>query len=683
MTQRNPPAMHHQRDASRKRRSPIVRDVRRRGVIIIIALFGVLLVAGVFAFTLNTARQIERRIVVQHAADSAARSAAGFTARQFNVISMNNVAMTRILAVVPHLDAQPLAVSMTLKDQTAFRDAIVGHLGAIPPSERWLPDRLRALETQLTEEIEILAPMDEYFSSNDLTRYTHYRGGSGRFWQALEALDQHNQIIMADLGILAQNHSIEAGNFNLRREEMAYAFTLPVVADPPLRRGVFDDFERPVRFGLLPGADNRLSPGNRPNPNGLGQVDHAEFNRGPWDVLFGWRHRIRGAREGYWVGGGGGSNQVVSGNRGGVPFSRAPRAARGSRGTFVTTSQEPDRYGLYSEYQRLSQRTSRFANEHLRQSQFGRYANQIANLKLQYVWPGRRGANRIHDPQWVINIHEAFEIADDPQMRERIRETVYIGSEIKSRYPYGHPQFLSPGSWTWTTRGGRDNPFITPRNRNGWIDPRTWEQSPNVTRLTDSIWRDEFEYQVNFDNEIGLSRRADGQMQTVYRIDHFLFLGIDIGEPIDVSNPYDGLNKTSATAPSPVDFDHSLMLRDENSRFRYLTFMGIARASDEPVLVASRFTGEKADSRGDGTDGGVVGIAQAHVFNNHSWDLWTQMWSAQLQRFREQDFNDWVVRMNYDSGLLHEVPRLDSVYYDLMYDYLLRAAPMADMMLRH
>lgn len=652
-------------------RRPATRFLRRRGVILVLSLFSIFLVAGVFAFSLNTARQINRKVVAQHAADSAARTAAGFTARQFNIVAMNNVAMSRIIAVIPHLDAQPVAVDRTLKDQTAFRDAMNMHLSSLPGSISWVRGNLTEMRDELNTEIGVLEPVHDFFNRFDLEAYTHYSGGSGHFWQALEALDQYNQLALTELGVAAQTAGIEAGRANLMGEEMAYAFTLPVVNEPPWERGRFNDFNRPVNQGLLPP-----------------EVDHREFNRGPWDTVFGWRRLVRGAREGYWVPGEATERQVTSSDRGGVPHSRSTGRTVRSGGRFVTTGQEPNRYGVWGEYHQIERRIHSFHDRHLRLSRYRTYAHEVARIKNGYLWSNRPIRN-YPDAGWILNIAEAFNLADEIALaREenrnpgvQIRETAWYNIEIKSRYPAGHAQFLSPGTWSTNTRRGQDNPRII--RVNGWDDPRGWAEADGVSQLSPTVWTDEFAYMVNFDRDLGLPLRQDGRAHLVYRVDVYLFLGIEAGGTQVISNPFAGFNRNAIESPAPSDIDHSRLLRDEDSRFRYLTYMGIARSSDFPVMIPDRFVGDKPDSRSDGTDGSVVAIAQAHVFNNHSWDLWTQMWSAQLQRFREQDLSDWVVRMYYDQEKLGLVPMLSPAEFDRMAVYLEQVFPMGSVMLRH
>lgn len=658
---------------------------RNRGIIIVITLFGLFLIAGVFGYILNLGHGVNRRVVTQHGADASVRAGAGWVARSFNTVAMNNVSMTRLIAGVPVFDAMPKATDFSLRDQTAYHEEVSNQLsrGIPAPDSQILTDRLRQLEQELAEEIEILTPMDQYLNHSgfDMSQLTHYRSGDGEFWQAIDAMDHYNQALMTNLGATAQVNAVRGGQVNLAtRSDQGWSVMVPVVAEVPWQRGRFNDFERPVRFGLLPGADDRLSSGNRPDPAGLGQVDEVEFNRGPWDTVFGWRFPIAGERHGYWVPG---DTQVSTGGSGSVPIGSGAGGG-GDSGRFVTTHRDPDEYGVRGEFSQLRRRVSSFRHNHLPHSRFSSHVGQISNFKLRYVWPGRDEPFLVREPEWVVGLEEAVQIAEDPEQRNDIAETAFVVSELKSAYPMDSPNFLAPGTWSFTT-GNDPNPYIT--RRSGWLDPREWDQMPPVTKITDHIWRDEWEYQVAYDHHIGLAPQLDAQgniiPQTVYRIDHFVFLAVNVGERIEVSDPFAGLDPGSAASPAPVDFDHEQMDRDEQTRWQHLTYFSAARLQDHPVMWGSRFTGRKLDSDSDGRDGSLMAIAQAEVFNNHSWDLWTQMWHAQLQRIEPASFTAWVQRMGADGARVGEVPVIVPEHYERMYDYLGRIAPLADDMLKH
>ena len=73
---------------------------------------------------------------------------------------------------------------------------------------------------------------------------------------------------------------------------------------------------------------------------------------------------------------------------------------------------------------------------------------------------------------------------------------------------------------------------------------------------------------------------------------------------------------------------------------QYLTVLGIARRDDRALMWPGRF---------DNTEhyGQMVALAQARVFNNHSFDLWTQSWSAQLEPVGRYD--GWISTFERDA----------------------------------
>lgn len=641
--------------------------VRCRGTVIIITLFGLFVMAGLLSFVINVGAMANRRIMVQHAADATAEAGAVWVARQFNTVALNNVSMSRILAYIPVLDAMPQSVQFTLEDQRALRDAIVGQLGRGVPSQ-WLRENLEKFRDELQAEIDILEPMHDYFQANDVNRLTHYNE-NGDFWIALYAMDQYSQSTMTNLGELAQLSAMRGGQTVLANRENGRgdAMLLPTVPDVPWVRGEFDDFERPVKNGLLPQ-----------------DVDDKIYNRGPWDVLFGWRHRYGGGRHGYWEPGE--TSPVTGGGHGSIPIGRGVGNG-GSRGTFVTTSREPNtHYRTYGEYERLRDMVGNFENHHLEHSRFAQYVRRLADNKLRLVWPNGIGQHQVRDPEWIIDLDEAGDIADDPGTRSRIVETAYVGSEIKSQYPSTHPNFMSPGTWAFTTRSGGENPFM--RIQNGWLDPRGWEDLPTVTKIANHIWRDEWQYEVFYDRQIGIqpayATGPDGEQipipQRVYRIDDFVFLGVNVGEITDYDNPYEGFNPSSPDAPSPTDIDHAVVTRSGNARREFLTYLGIARLDDTAAIWADRFSGNKPDSNEAGRMGSITAITEAHVFNNHSWDLWTQMWHAQLKPV--EDYDNWLDVMTDGYSQLSRTPLAGNIYDDIL-RYLENAQPMAETMLKH
>jgi hypothetical protein len=313
--------------------------------------------------------------------------------------------------------------------------------------------------------------------------------------------------------------------------------------------------------------------------------------------------------------------------------------------------------------------------------------SSLSRSNLFYIWPGDSDPNtddeidpvvtdldEIVNPDWIIRFDEATTLGD--AQPDRIHNTAFFIVEIKSKYPTDHPNFLAEGTWAPVTRSWRWQPRIV--RVGGWEDPRQWTQHPDVESVGPHGWREQWSYTVWFDHDIGIDRVVDDQgnpvAQPVHRIDHFWFAGVNIGEPEDVSNPYEGFDKNADDAPSPVDFNHERVADTPESRRRHLTVLGIASQSDEAEAWPSRFSGAKPLPA-------QVALAQAKVFNNHSWDLWTQMWHARLEPI--SDYAQWGRRMSADASRLGMTDEVDPEVYDNLLEYMTRTTTLGEVVTQH
>ena len=487
------------------------------------------------------------------------------------------------------------------------------------------------------------------------------------------------------------------------------AVLVPVVTQVPWRRGRFDDFEVPVKLGLLPGEHSGLVT----SPSMV--VDDKYTNRGPYDTVFGWRRLRREAGLG-----GDGEPPTVGGvsGGGGNPFGGGPRNVVGGGG-------EPGDIISYNTYgtQRWTQDlVIGYVRNYLYFSRFARWAVDSSNVKLAYLWPGG-DTWEFALPLWQIQY--PVDIPLDPDQPLAFSESCWLRLDIKSRYPRLHGSFMTAGSWAFI-----DTPESRHRTRarvgvgRGWplptytiqlpdgssvrrrmIDPTEIPvYQPNVTvdQAGALTWLYEYEYEALFDGEIGIDPllNADDQMQpqAAYFIQVVMYAGVnrnlwpagvinpaetpDIGgqdppQPPDIAaieNPYDGFERSAEDAPAPVDFDHTQIDASEDNRRRYLTFLGIARRNDRALLWPDRFGGGKPYP-------GIVGIAQAQVFNNHSWDLWTQTWHAQLQNV--QHYNDWLTRIDDSLADAGDSTLVSEDELDELRRYLTSIESLEDLMLAH
>jgi hypothetical protein len=325
----------------------------------------------------------------------------------------------------------------------------------------------------------------------------------------------------------------------------------------------------------------------------------------------------------------------------------------------------PTAYRCYGPYEWLKRRVHSYSAEHLYYTRLGWYEGRVADRKLYNIYPNElpveytdnsglsvrhrdwyhydghlinSGIREVISPDWRTNFDEAASIAE--ARTPEIRETAFMVIEIKSRYPVGHSGFMSPGSWALVEEDNRISPRMVVVG--GWEDPRRW----GVDQTSNWCWRDEWDYQVYYDQTIGLppsyepSTNPDGSstqrpvMQTVYRIDHFVFAGVNVGEEAGVTNPYAGFDPGGDDAPAPMNLDpQRLKHEDEMARMNYLSVLAVVRRPDTPQAWPSRFRGGRPTPN-------LYAMAQARVFNNHSWDLWTQMWHSELEPVSH--YEDWT-----------------------------------------
>jgi len=595
-----------------------------RGIVLVLTILAVILLAGMVMFVINVGRQSTRRLQVQHASDATAIAGAGWVARSLNTVAMNNVNMVRMISLVNVLDAMPDSVRFTKEEHEYTLEAIKGVLGR-GVQDAWVRNQLEDMQQELNDELNVLNPLNNYFTSNDVAQQTFYDGpaGRGEFWKAMEDMDELNTATMESLGELTQLNAVRGGEANLdRMSGDSTAFVVPLKPAFPYVRGQFDDFQRPVLHGILPDA-----------------IDDKEFNRGPFDTVYGWRYLIGGNQPGYWVGGGGGNSASGQGN---VPIGSGVGGGGGG-GHFVSTGPpDPDAYATYSFTRWMLDRIGHFAHDHLPHGRFMHWQNRLTNYKQGYLWPGT-AIRIVIDPEFITDFEEAARLAVSD--RNQIKETWFLAVEMKSKYERGAAGFMTPGTYSYYVTAGQSD-RNTPRTvrMNGWVDARQW----NAEQIGDWQWRDEWEFQTLFDPSIGLPPKlnASGAMvpQTAYRIDTFIFMGVNIGPEYEIRNPHNFGSRSGL--PAPTDLDHNRLKHDdERARREFLSFLAFSEIDDGAIAWPSKFSGNKPYPY-------QVAVAQAHVFNNHSWDLWTQMWEAQLRPVDGVDH--WIELM--DSGDTSALP---------------------------
>lgn len=612
-----------------RRRVLRARSARQRGVVIVIAVFSIFLIAGMIGYVFNTGRHAQMRQETQNAADAVAVGGAGYVARSFNTVAMNNVEISRLIAAVQMLDAMPLAVEYTMADQEATLDVVTSQLTR-GGSDPWVDDQLRMIHDDLIQQIALLREMDQFFnhSGYDVREMTFYNGpgGRGEMWKAMESLDALSQSTMEYVGELQQVNAIQSGRDNMHhRGETTAGFTVPFRPQYIWERYAFDDFRGPVTRGRLPDW-----------------VDDEITNRGPYDAVFGWQSS---QREDVEIPNPDRENERVSDGFG-------SRWSGGTgRGGSVVVSSRVTGYTTFGTWQWLGRvlRDRVDVEGVLYNSQFVTRVNRMAGNKLNYVWPGSAQEWVFLDPQWITSYEEARSIIEAGTPRAAY--TQFIRMDFEQVFINDRPVTSEPVLTDWTIlrpRGGRLN-------------------VPGLPKTGNHTWQDEAEI-VYTDPNTGVETR------TVLTRE-FVWAGMNVGPRIEIRNPNNFTSRVDL--PAPVDFDHSLMFRPQDGAVGQpgepFAFLGIAKQPNTAPMWADLFNSGGYD--------GHVAIAQAGVFNNHSWDLWTQMWHAQLEPV--QDYVGWVNVMEETQGDAGGFPNLDASEVSGVTRYLRSLEELAPILLNH
>lgn len=655
---------------------------RHKGVVLVITLLAIVLLAALVLYVFNLGQQTNARIAAQTEADSAANAGAAWVARSLNTVSMNNVAMARLITNVAVLDAMPMAVAFTYKEQLdahsttdpqGISQAISAQLSR-GVTDWWARDKFQEMLDRIgradenhqyqseerAQELRILESFDSLFNSTqgDVSPMTFYNATAGRglLWQGMESLDELNQVTMENLGVLAQLNAVRGAQINADNTGHPTAMMLPIQPTVPYKRGTFADFQRPIRNGLLPS-----------------DTDDKTTNRGPYDTVYGWRHPRGGRTTGH-----ADQTRIVRGsNRNNVPIGR------GTDGDYIVTGRtDSTAYHVYGPYQWMMYQAHSLRVRSLRYSRFDHWLRTIADIKLRYAFQG--GAiQTIINPEWQIDYDTARTIATDN--RASIVETAYVVVEIKSRYPVDQRPLTPAGMegtdkyWQYVTRHRPSVPWVT--RQSGWVDPETW----NITKVSDHLWRNDWSYEVYFDRDLGMEPilDANGEMvaQTVYRVDHYMFAGVNIGEPVEIRNPFNFPNRNALPAPTELDLT-KLGPNDSSAQEQYLNYMTVVRHHAKPSLWPKLFASKSPNPNN-------MAIAQAQVFNDHSWDLWTQMWRGQLSAFEtgqdggNNQYTAWVNRFEATRDQAVNIPDLTEQDAEDFLKYLRSVESLAPAMLNH
>ncbi|MEM6854275.1 MAG: hypothetical protein AAF593_07690, partial [Planctomycetota bacterium] len=512
------------------------------------------------------------------------------------------------------------------------------------------------VEPNITRQVEFLTPLDELFNQSgyDIARMTFYQssgGDRGELWQAFEALGDLNRATMNNLGVLTQQSAYRGAQISQREGGLAAGgLLLPWLPEVPWEEGAFDDFESAVAEGQLPDGQN-----------------DAEFNRGPFDVLFGQRRWGRL------------SNQIFSNLPEDVrhspnalgwiappstrQFERADVETYLTTGTYEQLLSQVSSLASASNQDRDNRPRSRSAvffqapapptvlNEQapLAPSQWADRVSFAANIKINSVFPGTASANQIvHDPEWITDYRAAEAIVDSGG--QNISYALYLAMEFRRFKADDDFTFTEPELISWGLRRDDGNVLSPPIQGN-----------TALLKIADHVWREELPQSDNPDFEEG----------DVQYLNYIVWLGVNVGEEVNIRNPYNFDGEDRSEMPGPVNFTVGEFEPQDTQTREALRLLGVAHQPKEARFWPEKFDEGRADED-------FVALAQAQLFNNHSWDLWTAMWHAQLTPINGLD--EWMEALEDPQGL-DEMPWLEEEDLDAVAAYLRAAKPLMDLML--
>uniref|UniRef100_UPI003B01A746 hypothetical protein n=1 Tax=Methylobacterium sp. TaxID=409 RepID=UPI003B01A746 len=631
-------------------------------------------------------RHAQLREETQNAADATAVGGAGYVARSFNTVAMNNVEISRLIAAVQVLDSIPLAAEYTVADLEATLTTVENQLARGTAGIPHLREFMLEIQEDLVWQLVQLEEMDELFNHSgydvrDMTYYSHPEGGErGELWKAMESLSALSQATMENVGELSQVSAIQAGKDNMHHQgDEAAAFIAPFEPAYAWRAYSFNDFRQPVVRGRIPDwADDEVT------------------NRGPYDTIFGW-HRYGEDEDP--LGGGGGDTIAGPIERDGFGSRFSSRRGRGNQGP-----RRPRIITIYDTYGTLSWALDLIDNTidrpgTLYNSQFDHRVQLMSAQKINNLWPGSARGGRLFDPQWITDYAQAESIveAGTPEPKYN-RWLQFIELRTETEYPRDGTLLRAIGQ--------RDRVESTEIELVDWDIVRTPGRLltiPGAEKIGNHIWEDEasetwVETEVreirndlpdrdqviaSLENNGAYTVRVFPGGRATVRFDvrvtyfdtnHFTWLGLNVGPEITPRNPNPGGPPADIF---PIDFDHALMFRPQDGAVgrpgEPFAILGVAKQPSTAPMWPRLFRPEAYD--------GHVAIAQAGVFNNHSWDLWTQMWHAQLEPV--QDFAGWVDVMENGRGQANGLPDLSPGEVDGVTEYLRSVEGLAPVLLNH
>ena len=699
--------MRHARDNWRTAPLSLRSRRQRGGQILIMAMLAMTLLIALVFYLFNVGDNTNRRLSLQNAADAAAVSGADWMARSMNAIAANNCAQSRMLALVTLFDAAPLAAEMTAKEMTDWERGLQRQLdrGVPPTKDDFLRNGLETLRARYEQQRDALQAFSDALNEGDfdMPKSTYWmlagvRGPPphGSMWRTAMAMEEFSDVIAESAGVLAQSNAVRFG----MGDRADVSLLLPVVPQLPAKIGTFEHF-RPTLIGYLyRGVEyeiigDELIPGEQ-------YIDHADrrsyqqfgdgglvpdtemFHRlGPWAKLYKWRYPHVRYWGGYWIPGTGYSPSTVGVTSGQGPGGGASRQSSEGGDVHVGGKSALVGYTAFGPYKWVLWTLNRYCLDNLPDVRFSTFLRDISKPKLRYMFHHLDFSepvelDEVHYPRWVHtdDYPAGRAVAGNPGVD--VTATCFYVQEIVSSKSKESSEFLTPG--TFVTNAPNEQDLVPERVLlDGWVDPIDW----GIDQLGNYVWYEGYTYLTNYFPEIGINARPIDpdepygalELHTVYVYDWYVWGGVDIGGTVAVRNPCNWDAYEDLPRPMLYDVgadgeneyyadndDEDYPDPDEGARRRTFTYLGVAQDDTATRVWPQQF------AHGNPMRA-MAAVAQAKVFNNNSWDLWTQDWQAQLMPVSKWD--DWMMQMEeqeLDVDLTDEMVLPDE--YARLFDYL-------------
>lgn len=291
--------------------------------------------------------------------------------------------------------------------------------------------------------------------------------------------------------------------------------------------------------------------------------------------------------------------------------------------------------------------------------------NEQVVLRTRYYHVGVTSSVPWTDANWLNNLASTYSL--EPEEQVRFHSHQLRDNDGGSPTTVGDPKVQPLWEWAWEPDGNRAR--------------------PSGQKLCDHIWRRTRVQQVIDFEPFGWPPRPilndKGEIigydrYTIYTAAWWVWGGIEIRDPVEISDVLEGVPVSERNAPILLDTTQGDYLHEHDVGFRRerFTYLGLARRSAQAPLWPGKFSTMNPT-------GSMVTMAQAEVFNNRSFGLWTQQWRVQLVPVTQYD--DWMQKMEDGMGDVEQTEADTSAEEVRMVLEYLRALPqpLADRFMVH